>query len=561
MRAGISIAAKLGLCLAALVLLIAATSGLSLAELGRIESAAAQLRDTRIPATDALGRIGINFMRQRVNAVRLITADTPELRAEVSDQIAKRDALLAAQYARYEALPLTQPEREAYAAFRQHVATYAEQQREAVAKAEAGDVAGGQRIYNTTMSDSIRAIMADWEKLVALNGDGSQVSGTLIAQTYDAAKRNVLALAGLALAVALGAFVLVTRGVSRPLRTISAVTQRLAAGDAEVAIPGQERRDEIGALAGSVVVFRDNLVRARALEAETALARADAETQRRAATRAMADAFEQAVGGIVGGVSAAATELEATARSLTGSAADAAGQSGTVASAASDAAANVNTVAAAAEELGSSVQEIGRQVSGSAELARVAVAEATNTVALVQDLSSAAAKVGDVVALISGIAAQTNLLALNATIEAARAGAAGRGFAVVASEVKALAEQTARATEEITGQIGRIQSSTGQAASAIDGIGRRIREIDGVAASIAAAVEQQGAATQEIVRNVAEAAAGTGAVTGTIASLAQSAEETGTAAAQVLGAATEMSRQSEHLGAEVARFLATVRAA
>ncbi|MGU3387105.1 methyl-accepting chemotaxis protein [Methylobacterium sp. D53M] len=561
MRAGISIAAKLGLCLAALVLLIAATSGLSLAELGRIESAAAQLRDTRIPATDALGRIGINFMRQRVNAVRLITADTPALRAEVADQIAKRDALLAAQYARYEALPLTQPEREAYAAFRQHVATYAEQQREAVAKAEAGDVAGGQRIYNTVMSDSIRAIMADWEKLVALNGDGSQASGTLIAQTYDAAKRNVLALAGLALLVALGAFVLVTRGVSGPLRKIAAVTQRLAAGDAEVAISGQERRDEIGALAGSVVVFRDNLVRARALEAETALARADAETQRRAATRAMADAFEQAVGGIVGGVSAAATELEATARTLTGSATEAAGQSGTVADAASDAAANVNTVAAAAEELGSSVQEIGRQVSSSAELARVAVAEATNTVALVQDLSGAAAKVGDVVALISGIAAQTNLLALNATIEAARAGAAGRGFAVVASEVKALAEQTARATEEITGQIGRIQSSTGQAASAIDGIGRRIREIDGVASSIAAAVEQQGAATQEIVRNVAEAAAGTGAVTGTIASLAQSAEETGAAAAQVLGAASEMSRQSEHLGAEVARFLATVRAA
>ncbi|MGE8127330.1 methyl-accepting chemotaxis protein [Methylobacterium sp. 285MFTsu5.1] len=561
MRAGISIAAKLGLCLAALVLLIAATSGLSLAELGRIESAAAQLRDTRIPATDALGRIGINFMRQRVNAVRLITADTPALRAEVADQIAKRDALLAAQYARYEALPLTQPEREAYAVFRQHVATYAEQQREAVAKAEAGDVAGGQRIYNTVMSDSIRAIMADWEKLVALNGDGSQASGTLIAQTYDAAKRNVLALAGLALLVALGAFVLVTRGVSGPLRKIAAVTQRLAAGDAEVAISGQERRDEIGALAGSVVVFRDNLVRARALEAETALARADAETQRRAATRAMADAFEQAVGGIVGGVSAAATELEATARTLTGSATEAAGQSGTVAGAASDAAANVNTVAAAAEELGSSVQEIGRQVSSSAELARVAVAEATNTVALVQDLSGAAAKVGDVVALISGIAAQTNLLALNATIEAARAGAAGRGFAVVASEVKALAEQTARATEEITGQIGRIQSSTGQAASAIDGIGRRIREIDGVASSIAAAVEQQGAATQEIVRNVAEAAAGTGAVTGTIASLAQSAEETGAAAAQVLGAASEMSRQSEHLGAEVARFLATVRAA
>ena len=522
MRAGISIAAKLGLCLAALVLLIAATSGLSLAELGRIESAAAQLRDTRIPATDALGRIGINFMRQRVNAVRLITADTPELRAEVADQIAKRDALLAAQYARYEALPLTQPEREAYAAFRQHVATYAEQQREAVAKAEAGDVAGGQRIYNTTMSDSIRAIMADWEKLVALNGDGSQASGTLIAQTYDAAKRNVLALAGLALAVALGAFVLVTRGVSRPLRTISAVTQRLAAGDAEVAIPGQERRDEIGALAGSVVVFRDNLVRARALEAETALARADAETQRRAATRAMADAFEQAVGGIVGGVSAAATELEATARSLTGSAADAAGQSGTVASAASDAAANVNTVAAAAEELGSSVQEIGRQVSGSAELARVAVAEATNTVALVQDLSSAAAKVGDVVALISGIAAQTNLLALNATIEAARAGAAGRGFAVVASEVKALADQAARATGQINGEIASVQRVSQEVVQALSSIGSSVAVMRETVVATAAAIEEQSAVTRDLAESMQSAAGAVTAITGNIGSIVQS---------------------------------------
>jgi methyl-accepting chemotaxis protein len=561
MRTGISIAAKLGFCLAALVLLIAATSGLSLAELRSVNATAAELRDVRVPATDALGRIGVLIMRQRVNGGRLITADTPELRTDVTAMIAKRGGQLDAQFSRYEAQPLTQAERDTYAALRRNLDAYNALQRQALDKAVAGDIAGGQRIYNTTMSAGINAVLSEWDRLVDLNAAESKTSGALIEETYAAANRDMLALAGLALVVALGAMALVLRGVSRPLRAISAVTQRLAAGDAEAEIPGQARRDEIGALAGSVVVFRDNLIRSRALEAETALARADAETQRRAATRALADAFEQAVGGIVGGVSAAATELEATARSLTGSAADSAGQSGTVAAAAGEAAANVNTVAAAAEELGSSVQEIGRQVSGSAELARIAVAEATDTVALVQDLSGAAAKVGDVVALISGIAAQTNLLALNATIEAARAGAAGRGFAVVASEVKALAEQTARATEEITGQIGRIQASTGQAATAIDGIGRRIREIDGVATSIAAAVEEQGAATQEIVRNVAEAAAGTGAVTGTIASLAQAAEETGAAAAQVLGAASEMSRQSEHLTAEVGRFLATVRAA
>jgi methyl-accepting chemotaxis protein len=561
MRTGISIAAKLGSCLAALFLLIAATSGLSLSELRSVNATAAELRDVRVPTTDSLGRIGVLIMRHRVNGGRLITADTPELRAEVAAMIAKRGEQLAAQFARYEAEPLTQAERDTYAALRRNLDAYTDLQRQAVDKATSGDVAGGLRIYNTAMSAGINAVLSEWDRLVDLNAAGAKASGTRIEETYAAANRDMLALAGLALIVALGALVMVLRGVSRPLRAISAATQRLAAGDTEAEIPGQSRRDEIGALAGSVVVFRDTLIRSRALEAETALARADAETQRRAATRAMADAFEQAVGGIVGGVSAAATELEATARSLTGSAADSAGQSGTVASAANEAAANVNTVAAAAEELGSSVQEIGRQVSGSAELARIAVAEAADTVALVQDLSAAAAKVGDVVGLISTIAAQTNLLALNATIEAARAGEAGRGFAVVATEVKELASQTARATEEITGQITRIQASTGQAATSIDGIGRRIREIDGVAASIAAAVEQQGAATQEIVRNVAEAAAGTGAVTGTIASLAQAAEETGAAAAQVLGAASEMSRQSEHLTAEVGRFLATVRAA
>uniref|UniRef100_UPI003158CF7C methyl-accepting chemotaxis protein n=1 Tax=Methylobacterium sp. 092160098-2 TaxID=3025129 RepID=UPI003158CF7C len=350
-----------------------------------------------------------------------------------------------------------------------------------------------------------------------------------------------------AVLLAVGGIVIVFRWVLRPLRAMTQAMQALAGGDADVPIPARERRDEIGAMAAAVQVFRDNLVRTRALEAEAAEAALAAEAQRRSMTLTMAQGFESAVAGIVGQVSAAAAELQTTAWQMTTTAQQTASQS--------------DTVAAAVEELGTSVQEIARQVQGSSELARAAVGEADRTAVLVAALNTAAARVDAVVELIAGIAAQTNLLALNATIEAARAGEAGRGFAVVATEVKDLAAQTGRATEEIGRQIGDIQTVTGQAVEAIGTITGRIGEISAVAAAIAAAVEQQGVATQEIVRNITQVSTGTQEVTGTIAGVAQAADQTGRAADHVLTAATALTRQSEQLAVEVGRFLAGVRAA
>ncbi|TXN03278.1 HAMP domain-containing protein [Methylobacterium sp. WL64] len=371
--------------------------------------------------------------------------------------------------------------------------------------------------------------------------------------------RTALFLLAALLLTGVGTLVVVRR-VLLPIRWMTDAMRALAAGDASVMVPARKHQDEIGAMATAVQVFKDNLIRTRQLEGEADEARRAAEDQRRADMYRMAETFEAAVSGIVTQVSSAATELQATASQMTASAQETASQSGAVA-AAEQSASNVNTVASAAEQLGSSVAEIGRHVQGSTVLAQRAVGESDQTATLVAELSAAAARVGDVVQLIASIAAQTNLLALNATIEAARAGATGRGFAVVAAEVKELAGQTAKATEEIASQIGRIQGVTGEAVRAIETITGRIREIDTVATTIAAAVEQQGAATREIVRNVTQATAGTQEVTGNIAGVAQAAEQTGAAAEQVLASATGLSRQSEQLAAEVDRFLANVRAA
>jgi methyl-accepting chemotaxis protein len=559
----VSLKAALAGSFSLLAVVAAVQGGLSIVRLGAIDRDVREIADNWLPSVGLLGDISTATRDERVKTYRYVsTSDTPQLLAENEKSVRASQKALADLRRAYEPLITSPEERAIYDRFSTTWATYTARLEEIIGLMQAGRRAEALTLLAgaDTLALAQNATKALQENL-ALNKRGAKVS---VDQAVGSAASAVTT-AWIAMAVTLLAALLAAlfgwRGISRPIEAMTAAMGRLAAGDATLDVPGRDRRDEIGAMSAAVQVFKDNLIRARTLEEETALARAGAEAQRKAAARDMADAFERAVGGVIGGLSAAATELQATAEQMTATAAQTAAQSGTVATAADEAASNVGTVAAAAEELGASVQEIGRQVDGSAALAQAAVGEAGQTAILVRDLSDAAARIGDVVAMISTIAGQTNLLALNATIEAARAGEAGRGFAVVAAEVKELANQTARATEEITGQIGRIQASTDQAVSAIDGIAGRIREISGVATGIAAAVEEQGAATQEIVRNVAQAANGAGAVTANIAGVASAAEETGAAASQVLASATELSRQSEHLGAEVNRFLGTVRAA
>jgi methyl-accepting chemotaxis protein len=271
--------------------------------------------------------------------------------------------------------------------------------------------------------------------------------------------------------------------------------------------------------------------------------------------------FEATTGLLVGTVASAATELRATAQSLSSTTDETTAQASGVAAAVEQASVNVQTVASAAEELSSSISEIARQVAQSSSIAGKAVEDARRTDAIVKTLAGGAQKIGDVVGLISSIAGQTNLLALNATIEAARAGDAGKGFAVVASEVKNLANQTAKATGDISAQIAEIQTATSEAVKAIGTIAQTIDELSRIAASIAASVEEQGAATQEIARNVHEAASGTQEVTTNIVGVSRGAQETGAAASQVLEAAGELSKRAEQMSADVGRFINEVKAA
>ncbi|MEY9183311.1 methyl-accepting chemotaxis protein [Bradyrhizobium sp. USDA 326] len=546
--------------------LLVAMTGMGLLAVMKMRSMNANTVDITtnwLPSVRVIGDLRASVITYR-NVVRQhMLAEGLEDKLAVEKTAATVTEALAKVRSRYEAMISSPEEQALYNQWSKLWDEYKKGTEEvmALSRKEAGKLPREAQELNSKTVNKI-GLQADevLNKDIELNTKGGEQAAQNAADSYSFALTLVSIILGAAVVLGIGVSFYLVRDVSRGINSIIEPMQALGKGDLSAEVPRRGEKTEIGAMADVLQIFKEALIAKKAAD-EAAAVDAEAKIERGRRVDNITREFEAMIGEIVQTVSSASTQLEASASTLTATADRSQQLATTVASASEEASTNVQSVASATEEMASSVGEISRQVQESARMAGDAVGQARATTERVSELSKAAARIGDVVELINTIAGQTNLLALNATIEAARAGEAGRGFAVVASEVKALAEQTAKATGEIGQQISGIQAATNDSVGAIKEISSTIERLSEISSAIAAAVEEQGAATQEIARNVQQAAQGTQQVSSNITDVQRGATETGTASSQVLSAAQMLSNDSNRLKTEVSKFLTNVRAA
>ena len=559
MFAKYSIRSKITVVVAFLLVAMSAMGALNIRQMYTINSATVDIVNNWLPSVRVLGELRAATITYRA-IVRSHLLATDEAGKQLQeDLLAKWIANTDKARKAYEPLITSAEERALYGEFSTSWAEYLAGVKEVLVLSRKNEDKEARVLHAKASLAGVRADET-LQKDVLLNSKGADAAGSQAAESFDNDIKIVLSSLLLTIIIGIGAAVFLVRGVSAGIKSIVAPMQALGNGDLTAQVPHQGEKTEIGAMAEALQVFKQALIAKKAAD-EAAARDADAKIERGRRVDSITRDFESLIGEIVATVSSASTQLEASAGTLTSTAERAQQLTTTVAAASEEASTNVRSVASATEEMASSINEIGRQVQDSARMAGEAVDQARKTNDRVSELSKAAARIGDVVELINTIAGQTNLLALNATIEAARAGEAGRGFAVVASEVKALAEQTAKATGEIGQQITGIQTATQDSVNAIKEIGGTIEKLCEISSTIASAVEEQGAATQEISRNVQQAAHGTQQVSSNITDVQRGASETGSASSQVLAAAQSLSGDSNRLKLEVGKFLNSVRAA